>query len=573
MKVKLARTAGFCFGVKRAVEMVLRTAGSTKGPVFTWGPLIHNPQTVDFLKQQGVDYVDNFSNIADESTVVIRSHGVPPDIRKRIKESGARICDATCPRVGRVQALIKNNANSGKQIIIVGNPEHAEVKGLKGYAPDNAIVINSIQQIAQLPELKDIVVIGQTTLKRELYMNLAEAVKERFPRTEIIDTLCDSTTQRQEEIKELSRDVDAIVVVGGKNSSNTGQLYKTAQATGLPSFWVETAEELNSKDFQGMTQVALTAGASTPHWIVARVIEKLEIIGEKHIPLWRKPRIKDFGYAFIQGNCLTGLSAAFLSIIPYIFAGSEINLFLCIAAGLFIFSMHTLYDLVDWQGLALMDPSKIRFFMYNSKALSIASALGLLLALVLSFISGIYPFIMILLAVIVAGTFGFFYQLGLGGFIIWRRIPYSKDLLHMAGWVFATGFLQLLVIPIDLAHAIYIILFILSIALIRAVILSISDLETDRVLERNSFSTKLGENRAWYLSMFLVIIALCSIIFGQLTGNINSNVFWQIVLCGYILCVEIYFFKFGIRRSTWVELAIDSGLILSEIIPLLQSII
>ncbi|MCD6501476.1 4-hydroxy-3-methylbut-2-enyl diphosphate reductase, partial [bacterium] len=442
MRVKLAKTAGFCMGVKRAVEFVLKTAGEYPGPIFTWGPLIHNPQTVDFLKEQGVDVIDTPSEIPKDSTVVIRSHGISPEERRAIVDSGASICDATCPKVARVQGLIKRAANQGRDIIIVGNKKHAEVRGLSGYAGERGHIVGAKEDIENLEGIEAPAVFAQTTLINRQYFELASAIEEKFPGAEIFDTLCDSTSERQNEIAELSKEADAIVVVGGFNSGNTKQLFEVAKSTGIVSFWVETADELKPDDFRGMETVAVTAGASTPHWVVSRVIERLERFNERHLPPWRWPWLKAAGYIAIQSNILTGLAAAMLAASAIFIAGGTMKITTLLAIGLFVMSMHTLYNLVDWQSLALVDPSKIRFFWGNRRLLSLLSAFGLLLALPLSMLSGLYPFLLMCAGAVLATVFVSLKRmpnfLKKRGFGTWRSIPGAKDLLHIFGWILAT---------------------------------------------------------------------------------------------------------------------------------------
>jgi len=576
VKVKLAKTAGFCMGVRRAVELVLRTAAESHNPIFTWGPLIHNPQTVDFLKEQGVGVVESFDEIPENATIVIRSHGIPPEVREKLTELDVNICDATCPRVGNVQGIAKKFAVEGRDVIIVGYREHAEVKGLLGYAGEKGMVVVSLDEVDNLPQLDRPVVIGQTTLNRDCYFAIADAVKKRFPETEIIDTLCESTSQRQQEVVELTEESDAIIVVGGFNSSNTKRLYEIAKSTGIPSFWVETADELSPGDFAGMSSVAVTAGASTPHWIVSRVIERLERFGEKRLPPWEWPWIKDFGYAIIQSNILTGLAAAMLAATAIFLTGKPMPVNALIATGLFVFSMHTIYNLVDWQGLALVDPSKIRFFIGNRKLLSVASISGLIISLPLIWFSGVWPFILMVLGVIVSGVFAFSKKLPRFltrySFATWGEIPGAKDIFHTAGWFFAAGIIPVISVKAHFWPSILALGWVAMLSILRASLFSITDLETDRVLGRASFATTIGERGTWNISTAAVALSAAIICTGVSFDLLPNISFFEIVPLVYMFVLLFRLRRSGIRRGTWAELAVDVGYLLGGIVAILLRI-
>jgi len=576
MKVKLAKTAGFCMGVRRAMELVLRTAAESSDPIFTLGPLIHNPQTVEFLREQGVNVIENAGDVREGYTVVIRSHGVPPDVREMLLDARTALCDATCPKVARVQGLVKKYASRGKDVVIVGHADHAEVKALLGYAGERGCVVSSSDEVSGLPDSINPVVIGQTTLNRDWYMEIAEAVRLRFPETEILDTLCDSTSLRQQEVCELAKESDAVVVVGGYNSSNTKRLFDVAQSTGVPSFWVETAAELSPDDFRDMKVVAVTAGASTPHWIVSRVIERLKRFGEKHIPPWEWPWLKNFGYAVVQGNVLTGLAAAMLATTAIFLLGASLPITVLVASGLFIFSMHTIYNLLDWQGLALVDPSKIRFFWCNRMFLAVASVIGLFLSLPLTWVSGLWPFSLMVFAVVVSALFAFIRRLpgfmARRGFATWRAIPGAKDVLHTTGWFFAAGILPVIAIGRDLWTSILVLGWVLMLSVLRAALFSITDLETDRVLGRESIATIVGERGMWGIAIATAALSVVVIVTGVLVGLFEKVAFLELALAVYMLILILRIRRSGILRGTWTELAVDGGYLLGGAIAVVMVI-
>ncbi len=280
MHVILAKSSGFCFGVKRAMDMALaigKTSGAEK-PVYTDGPLIHNLQALDLLSERGIEPLGEIKE-SSNGTIIIRSHGITPQRRRRLEQSGAKVIDATCPRVHKVQSIIQDYTQKGYFIIIVGDAHHAEVAGLLGYASNKGVAIQSEDDLPNLPSDTKICLVAQTTQNREGYLLLAERIKERFPWVEVFDTICDANRQRQEELVELCPHVDAVVVVGGRHSGNTRRLFDIARATGTPAFFVETAADLDLEKLGAFQTVGVIGGASTPAWVLEEIVKSLEEVG------------------------------------------------------------------------------------------------------------------------------------------------------------------------------------------------------------------------------------------------------------------------------------------------------
>lgn len=279
-EIIVAKSAGFCWGVQRAFNKVLDIAGNypERHPVFTFGPLIHNPQAVEMLKQRGIAVLEEIPEKLD-GTIVIRTHGVPPTERKQLEDSGAKLCDATCPDVGIIQGTVRKHLRSGFFIVIIGHKEHPEVKALLGFAEKRGACVNSPEEVASLSsELDRVCVVSQSTQQREKFNNLVRLLKERYPKCLVFDTICRSTDMRQQEVSDLARKVDAMVVVGGRNSSNTNRLAEISKGLGTPTFLIETDAEILEEDFGRLHKVGVTAGASTPSWVIERVVKKLESI-------------------------------------------------------------------------------------------------------------------------------------------------------------------------------------------------------------------------------------------------------------------------------------------------------
>lgn len=280
MKVILAKKAGFCMGVRRAVESTLETVRHEQKPIATFGPLIHNPQVLGLLKDQGVE---TLNDIPDQrsGTIIIRAHGIPPQTKERLLASGAAIKDATCPRVVKVQVIIKKFRDRGFTTVIVGDRNHAEVDGLVGYAGDKVQVVSNEREAENLALSGPYIIVSQTTQDERLFDKLKEMILQKYVGGEVFNTICDSTHKRQEEVRQLCQEVEALVVVGGKTSANTKRLGEIAESLGCPVFMVESEQDLDSQALTRYGRVGVTAGASTPNWVISRIVEVLENITAK----------------------------------------------------------------------------------------------------------------------------------------------------------------------------------------------------------------------------------------------------------------------------------------------------
>jgi len=281
MKVLLADEYGFCFGVERAVEMVEEEIAAG-GPVRTLGPLIHNPQEMQRLAHEGVTTIQEPVQIRRGETAVIRAHGVTPEVQRELEEKASKVVDATCPFVTRVQKLAARAAAQDRHVIVVGSPDHPEMIGVKGYAPDHAFVIRDETEVADLPELRKPLVVAQTTIKSKTFFDTAEAVKTKTKdEVQIINTICSATRDRQEAARALAGMVDAFYIIGGRHSSNSVKLLAVCKEQCEKSFLIETEDEIDENDLVGVKQVGVTAGASTPDWLIEKVVNHLNEIGKR----------------------------------------------------------------------------------------------------------------------------------------------------------------------------------------------------------------------------------------------------------------------------------------------------
>jgi small subunit ribosomal protein S1 len=276
MKVIVAEHAGFCFGVQRALQMVMK-ASDEHTPLYTLGPLIHNPQVVEKLQCAGIEVVHDVNEVK-EGWIVMPSHGVPKEVKKAAEQAGLRIVDVTCPFVAKVQKRAAELAAMGFQVVVVGDPGHSEVKGILSAAGDNAVTISSAEEVDNRDWPERVGVVAQTTQVGEFLNRVVNRIKEKGCEVESFDTICYATRDRQKAVLELAPKVEALVVVGGRNSANTTRLREICEATGLPTCHVETADEIDAGWFEGKSVVGLTAGASTPDWIIDEVRQRLEAL-------------------------------------------------------------------------------------------------------------------------------------------------------------------------------------------------------------------------------------------------------------------------------------------------------
>lgn len=279
MQVLLANEYGFCFGVERAVDMVENSIrqGET---VRSLGPLIHNEQEMERLGQYGVSTISEPVQIQRGETAVIRAHGVTPQVQEELEKTASKVVDATCPFVTRVQKLAARAAAQDRHVVVVGSPDHPEMIGVKGYAPDHAFVIKDESEVAGLPWLRNPLVVSQTTIKAKTFFDTAEAVRSRTSdEVQVINTICSATRDRQEAARALAGMVDVFYVIGGRHSSNSVKLLAVCKEQCPKSFLIETEDEIDPADLEGAERAGVTAGASTPKWLIDKVVKRLEGIG------------------------------------------------------------------------------------------------------------------------------------------------------------------------------------------------------------------------------------------------------------------------------------------------------
>lgn len=279
MKVVVADEAGYCYGVERAIARAEKALSEGR-VVYSLGPVIHNPIVVGELERKGLKVAEEMEDIPDNAVVLIRSHGVPPDVNEQLKQKNAVIIDATCPYVRRAQVAAARLREEGYQVVIVGEKDHPEVKGILGYAGEEATIIEGEEDARGLKTVKKRGVVFQTTQSQEIINEVAPYLIQRSYELKVFNTICAATSRRQEGARRIAGKVDVMFVVGGRNSGNTRRLFEISRQLNKRTYHIESAGEITPDMIEGARSAGVTAGASTPSYIIKEVVEKLEALGE-----------------------------------------------------------------------------------------------------------------------------------------------------------------------------------------------------------------------------------------------------------------------------------------------------
>lgn len=275
MEVTVAKTAGFCFGVKRAVEKVYDQIGRTEKRIYTYGPIIHNEQVVGDLREKGVEVIDSLEELKTirNAVVVIRSHGVGKNVYEILKENDVEIVDATCPYVKKIHRIVEKQSAEGRKVLIIGSEDHPEVQGIKGWGDERTVVIEDMDDFLklQLPENEKLCIVSQTTFNYKKFQDLVEIIKKKEYNICISNTICNATEERQNEARRIARRADAMIVIGDSSSSNTRKLYEICKTECQETFYIQTLSGLELDKLESSDCIGITAGASTPNNIIEEV--------------------------------------------------------------------------------------------------------------------------------------------------------------------------------------------------------------------------------------------------------------------------------------------------------------
>lgn len=493
MKITIARTAGFCMGVRRAVEIVLDASNTTQESICTYGPLIHNPQVLEMLEEKGIPSINHIPE-KGEGTILIRAHGVPPQDQEQLKQAGFTVIDATCPRVIRVQTIIRKHARKGYASIIMGDRDHPEVKGLLGHAEERGVTASSMEELESLPDYDKAIIVAQTTQDTHLFKKVKTWAQENHPDYKVFDTICDSTEKRQAETRRITETNDAVVVIGGKQSGNTQRLAQIARESGKPAFHIEDVSELDLETLSKAESIAVTAGASTPNWIINKTCRTLEDALEKKHGNLVASALTVLSF-LLKTNLLLSLGAGCLTYACATLQGLNNSLSHAATAMLYILSMQIINNLFTIKSDRYNHPDRAKFYMENRPYLIllalVSGAGGLCLTIVTSFLSFAILLVMSLL--------GLSYNLrilpGSSGIKRIKDIPGSKTLLIAAAWGTVTAILPAVSDPTGLGF-LPALIFSTGLVFARTAFFDLLEIQGDRITGKETLPILLGEKQS-----------------------------------------------------------------------------
>ena len=533
-------------GVRRAVEMVLDAPGKHKAPIFTYGPLIHNPQVLRLLKEKEIFILRDVPDHGT-GTVLIRAHGVPPSEKLKLEAAGFTVIDATCPRVIKVQSIIVSHSDQGYTPIIIGDKEHPEVKGLMGYAGEKGVVVDNLIDLKALPLFEKAIVVAQTTQNMTFFKEVNDWVNRKYPHYKVFNTICDSTIKRQEEVGRLAESVDAIIVVGGKDSGNTQRLAQIARQSGKPAYHVESESELDFSQIGHANKIGITAGASTPNWVLKKVFTRVETFMLKTNQRWssilfstQRTLLLTNIFVSLGAGCL-GYACTKLQGITYHFPHALIAI-------LYVQSMHMLNHLTGSKSDQFNDPDRASFYDRHKVFLALLAIIAGGAGLLTAYSLGFYPF----LTLLVMSLLGLSYNLRLVPawfpFFRYRRIrdiPGSKTSLIAVAWGIVTTILPLLSVKEKMEiSAIIVFIWSTSMVFVRTAFFDILDMQGDRIVGKETIPILLGEKRTITLLKIILAIAFFILIISSFLHLIPSLGF-GLAVCPALMALVLIAHKKG----------------------------
>lgn len=492
-------------GVRRAMDIALKAAQETPRPIYTYGPLIHNPSALVLLRARGVEVLERIPE-RGEGTVIIRAHGVPPEEKERLLRAGFQVLDATCARVVKVQMIVRRHAREGYHCVLIGDPGHPEVIGIMGQAEGRGILVSSEEDIEALPPLDRYIIVAQTTQDRERFLKWSERILASHPGGQVFNTICDSTHKRQVEARRLAQELDAVVVVGGRQSANTRRLAEIVSATGKIAMAIETDEDLDKEALAHFSHVGVTAGASTPNWVTNRVVREIEALPGKHEGVWRRASYRGMRF-LLESNLWTAMAGASLAWGAAIILDRPDRLpdAPLMAAG-YIFAMHTLNRLLDCEAGQYNDPLRARFLSRNEKPLIAASGLAVAGSLALTWSSGRPAFVLLLALTALGVLYTLPFFPGRRRYKALKDLPGSKTLFVALAWGTVTVLLPTGILPSQSGLEAWSIFGMAAILVyLRSALLEILDVQGDRIVGRETLAILIGESKALRLVRFLAL--------------------------------------------------------------------
>ncbi|WP_428077523.1 4-hydroxy-3-methylbut-2-enyl diphosphate reductase [Candidatus Avelusimicrobium alvi] len=541
--VTVAKSAGFCPGVKRAIDKVLELEAAGKKPVYTIGPLIHNKQVTDMLAAKQITSIDRPQDAADKSGVlVIRAHGITPRFQQEVQSCGMEVVDATCPLVKHAQNIIAQYAEQGYHTVIVGDGGHAEVIGLLGYTQGKGVVVSGPEEAARLPHFDKVNVVSQTTQKESVFYETAEEIKKHADECQISNTICQPTKDRQKETIELAQSADLVIVVGGRHSANTARLALLCKGLAPAVLHVETEDELEAAPVTHAKKIFITAGASTPNWVIDRVAARVRELRKPNATS-RLSGLAGKIWRFLVRNCFyTAFAASALTYVCMRLEGVPAD------SRLLAFSWLFVYALTAFNRAAEAEPGQNRRFLTAAAILSGLFATGT--AFLLG--GGALTLCLLFLAAGFAYPFRHLLKLQL------LSLPGTKDIVTALGWAFTCALLPAYEHGLLLRKASYLAIFYtILLVFMRSVTLGFTSANKDLIIGRESFYKAFGMKKTKW-AVTLILLALTAALATLLTLTWKPALV-EMLLIGhlYTVFIVIYYYSKSSTRSVKDETLID----------------
>jgi len=542
--VRVAKSAGFCPGVKKAIDKALALEAAGKKPIYTLGPLIHNKQVTDSLASKNINSINSLSEVKNENaTLVIRAHGITPQFRKELEQSGMELFDATCPLVKHAQNIIEKYAVQGYDTVIIGDADHAEVIGLLGYAGGRGYVAANASEAAELPNFKKVNIVAQTTQQESVFEQAAQVIALKAEISVISNTICQPTRQRQSETMELAKNADLVIVVGGRHSANTARLVEVCRELSAKTLLVEDEKELAGIDLKTPKNILITAGASTPGWVIDTVFEKVNDARRKffHIPL----KIVKLVWSFIlKSPVYTSVAAMCLTYAAMKLQDIPVNPLLLFLTLTFVFSLTGLNRVTIKGTPGIHIKLEIGFCLLFGAA-----------GLVAAFTAGKDIFALTLFFWLLGIMYPFSYYIKIKKL---TSMPGAKDTVTALGWAFVCVFVPAYMQNTVFTNGHYLAVFYVTLLVfIRSVLLGISAANKDVMIGKERFykahglrATRFTVGLIWgaisaALIMLLIIGWKVQLVSMLLLGNI------------YTAFVTVHYFRYPQHGGALEETLID----------------
>ncbi len=577
LEIITARHAGFCMGVRRALKLCMDAVNSSSAPrpIFTLGPLIHNRQVLDVLERKGVHESAKELSGREKGTAVIRAHGISPADLERVRAMTGGIVDATCPHVSKVHKIVKKYSGLGYKCIVVGDPGHAEVEGVMSCAGGEGIVIRDMDDARSIATMDRAVVVAQTTQNAAVFEAVSAFIGERCNECLVFDTICRATQDRQNEAIELAHRAEAVVVVGGYNSANTCRLARICADTGTPVYHVESEKELPVDDILQYRRIAVTAGASTPNWMIRRVTDRLHSADREH----SRPVLTALRRLLtlpIRSNIFQGGGAACMVYAAFVLLDLPTGpLVQCMAlAFCFITSQHLLHQYSKLRSMILNEPERGRFFETHAGSLLALAALTAALSVVFGFMLGPAAFVLIILGTVGGLAYCILERAGsvsgMAGRL--RQMTGSKEFFVAAAWATTTALIPFLSVQAVDRRLTPLAVFAVFAALMpfhRTLLTDMRDVEGDQLIGRETLAVAFNRRAAVAILLSVAPVQFLLLLVASLMGWISGVGYVMLLAPCYYMLISWLYLQNRLPVGEPGEALTDAGFYLVGLLALL----